>query len=280
MPTAQLGDVEIYYEEKGNGEAVFLVPPSWWPSDTWKVVVVPFLSQHYKTIIFDCRGAGHSSKPKHGYTVTQFAQDCLALLAHLGISRCHAVGYALGGQIVQAMAIERPDLVATATIAGAGPGSRTLSGGPRNLSPYSEREIRALGFEQYIRSHVENDDMAFSPSFYREHRDLAAALSHALWSGQTTVEQFRYHEIARLTWDTLAKAAKVKVATLVLCGEDDDVNRRGSTPVGTARNLGELTPGAEVALIPGVKHMTLWEGTGALSALHDFLARHPIKSSG
>ncbi len=279
MPTAQLGDVEIYYEEKGKGEAVFLVPPSWWPSDTWKVVVVPFLNQHYKTIIFDCRGAGRSSKPKHGYTVSQFAQDCLALLAHLGISRCHAVGYALGGQIVQAMAIERPDLVATATIAGAGPGSRTLSGSPRDLSPDTEREIRELGFEHYIRSHVENDGMAFSPSFYREHRDLAAALSHALWSGQTTVEQFRYHEIARLTWDTLAKAAEVKVATLVLCGEEDDVNRRGSTPVGTARNLAELTPGAEVALIPGVKHMTFWEGTGALSALRDFLARHPIKSS-
>ena len=135
MPTAQLGDVGIYYEEKGHGEAVLLVPPSWWPSDTWKVVVVPFLSQHYKTIIFDCRGAGRSSKPKHGYTVSQFAQDCLALLAHLGISRCHAVGYALGGQIVQAMAIERPNLVATATIAGAGPGSRTLSGGPRNFRP-------------------------------------------------------------------------------------------------------------------------------------------------
>ena len=164
------------------------------------------------------------------------------------------------------------------TIAGAGPGSRTLSGGPRDLSPDTEREIRELGFEKYIRSHVDNVGMAFSPLFYREHRDLAAALSDALWSGQTTVEQFRYHETARLTWDTLAKAVEVKVPTLVLCGEDDDVNRRGSTPVGTARKLGELAPGAEVALIPGVKHMTFWDGTRALSALQNFLAHHPIKT--
>jgi pimeloyl-ACP methyl ester carboxylesterase len=71
----------------------------------------------------------------------------------------------------------------------------------------------------------------------------------------------------------------VKVPTLVLCGEDDDVNRGGSTPVGTARKLGELVPGAELALIPGVKHMTFWDGTGALSALQDFLARHPIKTT-
>ena len=34
MPKANLGEIEIYYEEKRQGEAVLLVPPSWWPSDT------------------------------------------------------------------------------------------------------------------------------------------------------------------------------------------------------------------------------------------------------
>jgi pimeloyl-ACP methyl ester carboxylesterase len=276
MPTANLGDVSLFYEEAGQGEPVLLVPPSWWPAATWNVGVVPALSQHYHTIIFDCRGTGRSSKPKEGYTVQRFAQDGIALLLHLKISRCHVVGFALGGQIVQAMAIERPDLVVTLTMAAAGPGSKTLSGGPRDLSPEAAREIREMGFEQYIKSHINNDGMAFNPAFYREHRALATALADALWSGQSTVEQFRYHEEARLTWDALANAAEVKVPTLILCGADDDVNRRGSTPVGTARRLGELVPGAELALVPGVRHMTFWDGDGALKALLDFLARHPI----
>ena len=276
MPTARVDDLDIYYEEHGRGEAVLLAPPSWWPCDTWKVGVVPTLSQRYKTIIFDCRGTGRSGKPKTGYTVQQFARDCIALLAHLKISRCHAVGFALGGQIVQATAIERPDLVATLNIAAAGPGSKRLDGQRRDLSPETDREISEMGFEQYIKSHVDNDGMAFNPTFYRDHRDLARALAQALWSGQTTVEQFHYHEQARLSWDALAQAPQVKVPTLVLCGADDNVNRRGSTPVGTARRLGELIPGAELALIPGVRHMTFWDGTGALVALEDFLARHPI----
>ena len=273
---ANLGDVEIYYKEEGSGEPLLLAPPSWWPCDTWKVGVVPTLSRRYRTIIFDCRGTGRSSKPKTGYTVQQFARDCIGLLGQLEISRCHVLGFALGGQIAQAMAIERPELVATLTIAAAGPGSKRLDGGRRDLSPETEREIRGMGFEHYIRSHVDNDGMAFNPVFYREHRDVATALSQALWSGQTTVEQFRRHEEARLTWDALAKAGDVKVPTLVLCGEDDDVQRRGSTPVGTARRLAELIPGAELALIPGVKHMTFWDSTGALSALQNFLARHRI----
>jgi len=276
MPTANLEDVSLYYEEAGQGEPVLLVPPSWWPAATWNVGVVPALIQRYRAIIFDCRGTGRSSKPKDGYTIQQLAQDCIALVAQLGIARCHAVGFALGSQIVQAMAIARPDLVATLTMAASGPGSKTLSGGPRELSPEAAREIGEMGFEQYIKSHIDNDGMAFNPVFYREHRDLATALADALWSGQSTTEQFRYHEEARLSWDALAKAPEVKVPTLILCGADDNVERRGSTPVGTARRLGELVPGAELALISGVRHMTFWDGDGAIKALLDFLVRHPI----
>jgi 3-oxoadipate enol-lactonase len=279
MATAQIGEIEIYYEERGNGEPVLLVPPSWWPSDTWNVSVVPFLSKRFKTIIFDCRGTGRSDKPAIGYSVSQFAKDCAGLLEHLHISCCHAVGFALGGQIVQALGLERPDLVATLTIAAAGPGSKRLDGGLRDLAPEVSREIRELGFERYIRGHIDNDGMAFNPSFYRAHRDVAKALSDALWSGQSTEEQFRLHEQARLTWDALGKASEVKVKTLILCGADDDVNRRGSTPVGTARRLAELVPGCEVALIPGVRHMTFWDSDGALIALEDFLQRHPIKKT-
>jgi 3-oxoadipate enol-lactonase len=279
MPKANLGNVEIYYEQQGEGEPVLFVPASWWPSDAWNVTVVPFLSKRFRTIIFDCRGTGRSSKPEDGFTVAQFAQDCIGLLGYLGISRCHAVGFALGGQIVQAMAIERPDLVTTLTIAASGSGAKTLGGGARKASPDTEREIREMGFERYIRNYVENDTMAFNPKFYREHGDVVEALANAVWSGQGTVELFRRHEDARLTWDTLGKAADIKVPSLILCGADDDVSRRGSTPVGTARRLAELTPAAELFLIPNVKHMTFWDGTGGLVALQDFLLRHPIRRS-
>src|ERR687891_1809792 len=139
MSKAQIGEIEIYYEERGNGELVLLVPPSWWPSYTWNVSVVPFLSKRFKTIIFDCRGTGRSDKPTSGYSVSQFAKDCAGLLEHLHISRCHAVGFALGGQIVQALGLERPDLVATVTIAAAAPGSKKAAGGPRAFAPAGSR---------------------------------------------------------------------------------------------------------------------------------------------
>jgi len=240
---------------------------------------VPFLSKRFKPIIFDCRGTGRSSKPNDSYTVSQFAQDCIALLSHVGVTRCHAVGFALGGQICQAIAVQQPDLVATLTIAASGAGSKTLAGGQRTLSPDTEREINAIGFERYIRNYLENDTMAFNPNFYRENPKVVAALADAVWSGQSSVEIFRKHEDARLTWDTLESATQVRVPTLILCGADDDVARRGSTPVGTAKRLAEVTPGAELYLIPNTKHMTFWDGSGGLEALQSFLLRHAIANS-
>ncbi|HXG52880.1 MAG TPA: alpha/beta fold hydrolase [candidate division Zixibacteria bacterium] len=276
MPLAALKDAEIYYEEHGAGEPVLLVPPSWWPCDTWKVGVVPALSRRYRAVIFDCRGAGRSSAPEDGYTVDQFARDAVALLARLDISRCHVVGFALGGQIAQAMALLRPALVASLVIAAAGSGSRSVSGTARPASRDEASEIRERGFERFIRGHVENDHMAFGPRFFREHPETVKALSDALWERQGSPELFARHAAARRTWDTLANASRLAVPTLVLCGAEDHVDRGGSTPADTARRLGETIPGAELALLPGVKHMTFWDGTRALEILQDFLARHPI----
>jgi pimeloyl-ACP methyl ester carboxylesterase len=232
--------------------------------------------ERYRTIIFDCRGTGYSSKPAAGYTVERFARDCAGLLDHLGVNRCHAVGFALGGQIVQALAIQRADLVATLSMAATGAGTRATSGGPRQITNADEEEIRAHGFERFIRDHVENTHMAFNQEFFDLHPETVQALSDALWRRQTSPEQHQYHYEARRTWDTLANAPAVKVPTLILCGAEDNVNRGGSTPAGTARRLVELIPGAELALVPSVKHMTFWDGDGALRALQNFLARHPI----
>ena len=276
MALAKLSDIELYYEDNGSGEAVLLCPPSWWPSDTWNVSVVPFLSRRFRTVIFDCRGTGYSSKPDHGYTIEQFARDCAGLMEHLKILRCHAVGFALGGQIAQALAIQRPDLVETVTIAAVGAGTKATDGGPRIVRNTDDEEIREHGFEKFIRGHIENTHMAFNEKFFREHPDRVKSLSDALWLRQTSPEQHRYHFEARRTWDTLGNGPKVKVPALILCGAEDNVNRGGSTPAGTARKLAELVPGAELNLVPNVKHMTFWDSDAALFALQDFLLRHRI----
>ena len=76
-------------------------------------------------------------------SIEQFAKDCAGLMEHLKIAHCHAVGFALGGQIAQALAIQRPDLVATVTVAAAGAGTKATDGGPRIVRNTDEEEFRA-----------------------------------------------------------------------------------------------------------------------------------------
>ncbi len=49
------------------------------------------------------------------YKLTDMAADAIGLLDHLGIERAHIVGASMGGMIVQTMAIEHPERVATMT---------------------------------------------------------------------------------------------------------------------------------------------------------------------
>jgi hypothetical protein len=74
-----------------------------------------------------------------------------------------------------------------------------------------------------------------------------------------------FGEAGRSVSAVLGRAAISSIAAKgSCCGQGDD--ERGGIK-------------AELALISNVRHMTFWDGDGALVALQDFLARHPIAAN-
>jgi pimeloyl-ACP methyl ester carboxylesterase len=115
MALVEINDIKIYYEQYGNGADLVLIAGLGSDCVAWSLVVSK-LSQFFRVTIFDNRGAGRSSQPNSQYSVEQMANDCICLMDTLSINNSHFVGYSMGGQVVQEIAISYPQYVNKAII--------------------------------------------------------------------------------------------------------------------------------------------------------------------
>src|SRR5437870_10570877 len=105
MATATVDSIELYYEEHGRGDPLLLIMGLAADSTAW-MFQVPDFAERYRTITFDNRGVGRSSKPPGPYTIHQMADDAAGLLDALRIARAHVLGVSMGGMIAQELRSE------------------------------------------------------------------------------------------------------------------------------------------------------------------------------
>jgi pimeloyl-ACP methyl ester carboxylesterase len=110
MSTARVGDVELFYEEHGSGEPLLCIMGLAADSQAW-VLQTPDFARRYRTIIYDNRGVGRSSKPAGPYSIAQMADDAAGLLDALDVPRAHVLGVSMGGMIAQELALRHSQRV-------------------------------------------------------------------------------------------------------------------------------------------------------------------------
>jgi pimeloyl-ACP methyl ester carboxylesterase len=107
--TVSLNGIDLHYQIEG--EPLLLLHGGTGSHEDWACAGRDHFIREYKLIKPDARGHGHSSNPDKVITHRQCALDMLALLDHLGISRCRAIGLSMGGNILLHIATLQPQRI-------------------------------------------------------------------------------------------------------------------------------------------------------------------------
>jgi len=105
MPHATINGNDLFYDEHGSG-APLLIHHGYTGSHYNWDDVVPLLSDRYRVIRMDGRGAGDSSRPESGHSIEQYAADVIGMADHLGLERFTYIGHSMGGVIGYELGLE------------------------------------------------------------------------------------------------------------------------------------------------------------------------------
>jgi pimeloyl-ACP methyl ester carboxylesterase len=262
MPFAQAPDgIRLYYETLGSGEPLLLVAGRHNDHFLWNYVREDF-SAHYQVIVYDQRGTGQSDKPEHPpYSTRMFAQDAVAILDHLGVSRAHAYGASMGGLVCQWIALDHADRLGALVLGCTTPGrSHRIERPP---------EVAAL-INQKDPNPLKTLALLYSPWWLVLHLDYLRQWGESTTPVPPYVEAM--HTQASESHDTWDALPGIHASTLVIHGTKDKVS-----PVQNAHLLAERIPDAELYLVKGGRHIFFVEYRKESSrVVNDFLSRHPL----
>lgn len=241
MPTAQLRDILVYYEEAGAGDPLVLIMGLGGDLQGW-ALQVPELAKHHRVITFDNRGAGRTSAPDRPYSIARMAEDTVALMDRLGIEKASVLGFSMGGFIAQEMALAHPDRVDKLILLASAP----------YIDGYTRTVVRSLidarrsnmSREQIVRL---TSIFLYSPELLDDEERYEKSILNSLanqWPQQDHAFIRQAHAV--LNFDARDRLSNIKQATLVVGGKDDAL-----LPIRNSQRLAELIPNATLKELPG-----------------------------
>ena len=271
MPKIAINGIQVYYEQHGwdneNAGVLVLSNGILMSTASW-AYQTPVLSQHYRLLLYDCRGQWQSDHPPGPYTMEQHADDLAALLDALGVDRAHIAGISYGGEISLVFALKYPartrSLIVSSAVSHVDP---LLSGLTASWITAAKAKDPDLLFEVTY-------PVNFSEAWIAANQAAldAARVRYATLDFDALLQLLRCFSQLNITQDLHA----ISAPAMVIVGEQDILKPRKYAEI-IAREI----PGAELAVIPYAGHAACWEQPGVFNALVlGFLARQQAGSAG
>lgn len=97
LKTTASPSTELYYEDRGEGQAIVLVHG--WPLSgaMWESQVNALVDAGFRCVTYDRRGFGRSGRPTGGYDYDTFASDLNDVVTALDLQSFTLAGFSMGG---------------------------------------------------------------------------------------------------------------------------------------------------------------------------------------
>lgn len=275
---ADSNGVKIWYEVLCNTDTpkgtVLLIRGYTRSALNWKPSFYePMLAAGYQVIRFDNRDVGMSDwitdwDEATTYTLSNMAQDALAVLDTVGVEQAHLIGISMGGGIAQEMAIQYPERVLTLTLIATSadrhdPEFIDTSGRfSQNLKTVALRYGLFKDIENQLRLRVAVEEAVRGDADYTV--DVKQTVQIALYEirqRQGFNPAVSEHQMAAINASKARHEGlqTLQHPTLVVHGSADCLSSRAG-----AEELAEIIPNAETLWLEGMGHDVVEPYTGQI----------------
>lgn len=246
---APVNGLKLYYETYGEGPPLVLIHGSFMNISMNWGQLIPELSGSHKVIAMELQGHGRTADIDRPYSYAALADDIAGLLKYLKIDKADVAGYSFGGAIAYQLAMAHPQLVKKLIIISA---VYKTAG----WLPQVQETIKGLTPEALAQTPLKQAYDALAPD-----------PSH--WAAYITKMSNYVKQGFDLGDDNIKH---ISSPVLLIMGDNDGSDLQYTARTyqllggGIAGDLGEL-PKSQLAIIPGVSHVSLMMQTSKLAGL-------------
>lgn len=237
--------VELKYYEQGPSDnlrdaPVVVLAPSLGTTLAMWDDLADELSRTYRVIRFDTRGHGGSPVLPGPCTLTELADDVIAMADSLDVDRFAFVGLSLGGAIGATLAVQHPDRLTSLVLCCTGPSF----GDPETWRERAAR-VRAEGMAWLVEPTRER---WFTPGFLESNPHESGRLLDMIASVSPAGYAACCEAIA--AYDITSRLAEITAPTRVIAGADDPVS-----PPSVGQIMVDGIPDADLVVIDDAAHI-------------------------
>lgn len=258
MLRAEIDGLSIAYQRTGSGPVLVLLHGFLFDSRAWRPQLEG-LSDDFTVIAWDAPGAGQSSDPPETFKIGDWVKCLAGILDVAGIENAHILGLSWGGILAQEFYRGHPSRARSLVLAD------TYAGWKGSLPKpiYEERlagclRDASLPPRELVSKYLAGMHSESATQDVRQELGSIMADFHPLG--------FRLMAKSSAQVDTRDLLSKITIPTLLIWGDADE-----RSPMTVAHQIHSEIPGATLAVIPGVGHLSNFEAPTQFDAeVRDF----------